>query len=69
MPFGSAGFWMDCGDCGLLLFGSTSQHLSRLWHEHLSECRGSAFAPCDLGSCAAEDGHDGTCAQVSGWSS
>jgi hypothetical protein len=29
----------------------------------------SEFVPCGRGVCAAEEGHDGTCAQASGWDS
>lgn len=25
------------------------------------------FVPCGLGVCAAEDGHEGTCEEASGW--
>ncbi|MFJ4166319.1 hypothetical protein ACIPY5_12250 [Microbacterium sp. NPDC089698] len=35
----------------------------------LTNAEPADFVPCGLGSCAAEDGHDGACPQASGWSS
>lgn len=33
--------------------------------EHLTER--DAWEPCDRGICAANKGHEGTCAEASGW--